>query len=499
MPSNAQSRPAGSDLARPVVIASNRGPISFEAGEDGELVERRGSGGLVTALTGALSTTGGLWLSAAMSEADRLATDRAPGGRIEILAEDAKYHVRYLAFPADLYDGYYNTISNRILWFVHHYLFDVVRSPRFGPAVSQAWSHFIEANRTFAWALAEEGQRDHAPAFLVQDYHLCLVPAMLRERRPDALIAHFSHTPFSGPDYLRILPRAMVRAVLEGMLGADVLGFHSRMWSENFLLSCRHLDGARVDLRRRAVEYAGRRTLVREYPIAIDADALRREAAGPEVRRVRREIERWRGDAKLIVRVDRTELSKNILRGFVAFEEFLRREPSWRGRVRFLALLNPSRRAIPEYRAYTRECLRAAERINAEHGDRGPKPIEVVVRDDFPRAVAAYSLYDVLMVNPVFDGMNLVAMEGPTVNRRNGPVILSRNAGAASLFGRNALLVNPFDIGETADAIRAALEMPQQDRAARARTIRRTVRSNPPARWVRAQLADLEGVAARRA
>jgi trehalose 6-phosphate synthase len=485
-----------SDPARPIVIASNRGPISFEIGDGRELEERRGAGGLVTALTGALSATGGLWISAAMGEGDRLMAERSPDGHIEVVNEDTKYHVRYLAIAEDAFDRYYNVVANRILWFVHHYLFDVVRSPRFGPGSSRAWRDYVDVNETFAEALAaEERPGGRSPGFLVQDYHLALVPAMLRRRRPHARIAHFSHTPFAGPGYFQILPGEMGRAILTGMLGADVLGFHSQAWSDNFLLCCRNLEGARVNLRSRWVEYRGRRTLVRDYPIAIDTEGLRRSASGPEFRRTRRELTRWRGEAKLVVRVDRTELSKNILRGFLAFEALLRREPAWRGRVRFLALLNPSRRAIPEYRAYTRECLRAAERINRELGAQGWKPVEVVIADDYPRVIAAYSLYDVLLVNPVFDGMNLVALEGPTLNRNAGALILSRNAGAAALLGRHALLVNPFDVGETADALHAALTMPEAERARRARAVRRIVRGNRPSRWVQSQLDDLERAA----
>jgi len=479
----------GAAPGRPLVVASNRGPVQFEVAEDGDVEPSRGGGGLVTALTGALSATGGLWVAAAMTDGDRLATERAPGGRIEIADDDTKYQVRYLSPSAETFDRYYNVVSNRILWFVHHYLFDAPRTPRFGRWVRDAWRDYVAVNRQFADAL---GEADGEPAFLVQDYHLSLVPRMLRERRPDALVAHFSHTPFAGPDYFRILPREMGEGLLRGMLGADVLGFHSDDWAENFLLCCRHLEGVKVDLRRRRVEVDGRTVAVRAYPIAIDAPALRRLAGTPGVRRVRRELARWRGDAKMILRVDRTELSKNILRGFLAYETLLHEHPSLRGGVRFLALLNPSRRGIPEYRSYTRECLRAAERINAELGTPEWQPVTVTVRDDLERAVAAYSMYDVLLVNPVYDGMNLVAMEGPTVNRTGGVLVLSRNAGAHEMLGRHALSVNPFDIGDTADAMLAALEMPEDERGRRAAALRRSLNANTPAKWVGSQLADLE-------
>ncbi len=448
---------------RPVVIASNRGPVAHEVSPDGEVVQRRGGGGLVTGLTGALQMTSGLWVAAAMTEGDRAVAGASPEGRIEVLTEDAKYNVRYLAIEPERFANYYDVISNQVLWFAHHLLFDVVHTPSFGAQTVRAWEDYVAVNRAFADTLAAEGDGEASPAYLIQDYHLCLVPEMLRRRRPDALIAHFSHTPFAGPRYFWILPTAMAEAILRGLL-----------------------------------ELEGHRTVVRVRPIGIDADAISAQAATAEVRAVRRELLRWRGDARMVLRVDRTELSKNILRGFVAFETFLRERPSWVGRVRFLALLNPSRREIPAYRTYTEECLQAAERINRELGGDGPPPIEVVVRDDYPRALAAYGMYDALIVNPVFDGMNLVALEGPVVNRNAGAVILSRNAGAFSLIGRHTVGVNPFDVGETAAALETALAMPREERSRRARAIRSAVWRNPPARWVSRQLEDLELAAARR-
>jgi trehalose 6-phosphate synthase len=483
---------------RPVIIASNRGPVSHDLDTNGEPVQRRGLGGLVTGLTGSLQSTGGLWVASTMTDGDRLMAERSPEGRIEVLTEDAKYHVRYLSIEPATFASFYDVISNRVLWFVHHSLFDLAYTPRFDGETQRAWQDYIEVNRAFADALAAEHSDVAPPAYLVQDYHLSLVPGMLRERRPGALISHFSHTPFAGPRYFWILPHAMAEAILRGMLAADVIGFHANTWAENFLLACRDLPGASVDLRRRRVDLDGRRTEVRVHPIAIDTASMRAAAATTEVRTARRELLRWRGDAKLVLRVDRADPTKNILRGFLAFESFLREQQSWLGRVRFLALLNPSRIEIPEYRRYTEECLRTAERINAEFRGDGPPPIEVALKDDHPRAIAAFTEYDALMVNPLFDGMNLVAMEGPVVNRNAGSLILSRNAGAFSLVGRHAVGVNPFDVGETARALHTALTLPEEERKQRTRSMRAVIGRTSPSRWVSGQLEDLERAAARR-
>jgi trehalose 6-phosphate synthase len=481
-----------------LVVASNRGPLTFERAPDGTLLARRGAGGLVTALTGALAAAEGTWVAAAMSDGDREMV-AAGAGRIDHTQDGVAYRLRYLDLPPELYDGYYNGISNGVLWFAHHYLWDTVRSPEFGRGVDDAWEAYVEVNRRFATAMAEEGERLGGDVrYLVQDYHLALVPRMLRELVPDALIAHFSHTSIAGATYFRMLPARIHDAILRGMLGADVLGFHATAWSENFLLSARQVSGARVDLARSRVGMEGREVFVRIHPISVDAQGMRETAASREIRSLRRELNRWRGNARLILRVDRLELTKNIVRGFRAFELFLRRNPSWIGRVRFLALLSPSRMELPEYREYTEACLAEVERVNAELGTDDWQPIELRLKDDFPGAVAAYGLYDVLFVNPVIDGMNLVAMEGPMLNRRRGVLVLSRNAGAYGRLGRYALGVNPFDLREMADALETALEMPLDERTRRARGLSRLVLANPPARWIGGQLEDLERARRRR-
>ncbi len=483
----------------PLIVASNRGPVTFERDERGELSPRRGAGGLVTALIGALQAAEGLWVAAAMSDGDREMVTGSDGGRVDMRVFGSSYRLRYLDIPPDLYDGFYNRISNGILWFAHHYLWDTVRSPVFDEHDRRAWEDYVQVNRRFAQALAEEATRTGAePVFLVQDYHLSLVPRFLRELRPKALIAHFSHTSMAGPTYFRMLPSEMHDQVLHGMLGADVLGFHATAWAENFLLSARQLPGVRVDLARSRITAGGRTVAVRIHPISVDAGPMRETAASPGVRRLRHELNRWRGNNRLILRVDRLELTKNILRGFLAYELLLRRESSWRGRVRFLALLSPSRMDLPEYREYAEECLAEADRINQELGEQDWAPVEVRFREDYRGALAAYGLYDVLLVNPVIDGMNLVAMEGPLLNRRHGVLVLSRNAGAFGRLGRYAVPVNPFDVRETADALAAALDMPADDRARRARGLSRLVLANPPSRWVRSQLEDLERVRRRR-
>jgi trehalose 6-phosphate synthase len=479
-----QAQPAA--IESPLVVASNRGPVSFHRNDDGELVGDRGSGGLVTALAGVLFESDATWLAAAMTDGDR---DVAAGGHsIDV---DPAGRAGFVDVPPERFAGYYNGIANRVLWQLHHHLFDLSYLPSWDAETRLIWEDYREVNRMFAHALEAEADRD--PVYLVQDYHLSLVPRFLREMQPTARIAHFTHTPFGGQSALSVLPSPMREDLLYGMLGADVLGFQAERWAENFLLSVRDsLRDVHVDVRRRRIRIDNRTVFVRTYPVSLDPVPLRTTARSAQVTAIRRELAEWRGDSHLLLRVDRLELSKNLVRGFQAYETFLHDRPEWRGRVRFLALLPTSRTEIPEYQNYASRTLDLVEMINAKFGSAGWQPIEVRTDESYARAVAAYGLYDALLVNPIFDGMNLVAMEGPLVNRRHGALILSENAGAFARLGRHALAVNPFDVAETADAIWTALEMPRDERIRRARGLTRAVLTRNPVRWLTAQLRDID-------
>ena len=478
--------PLHSAMESPIVVASNRGPVQFERDEEGKLVARRGSGGLVTVLGGVLERDDATWIASAATEGDR---EVAPRGR---RLEGAAQRVRYVDIPADRYDGYYNGIANGLLWFAHHYLWDLPRTPSFGEQTEHEWADYVEANAAFARTLAAEAKQD--PVFLIQDYHLTLVPRMLRELVPEARILHFSHTPFAGRTYLRTLPVEIRSEMLRGMLGSDVVGFQGRQWGENFLLSARELEGVHVDIRAHRAEVDGREVQVRSFPVAVGAFEIRQASESDRAKRLRAQIEKIRGDRRLLLRVDRLEPSKNILRGFLAFELLLQKHPEWRGKVVFLALISPSREEVPAYRDYGADCRATADRINAAFGKEDWTPIVVKVQEDFTYAVAAYAQYDAMVVNPVHDGMNLVAMEGPIVNARGGVLILSRNAGAFGRLGRHALGVNPFDLSETADAMHEALQMPHEERTRRARGMQRSALAHTPATWLAGQLRAIDEV-----
>jgi trehalose 6-phosphate synthase len=479
-------------MEAPVVVASNRGPISYSRDDRGRLVPSKGAGGLVTAMSGVFFHDDATWVAAALSDED---VEIARGGRS--VGAGTTYRVRFVHIPPDRFDLYYNEFSNRVLWFAHHYLWDVPRTPTFGDETSAAWDAYSEANAAFARELAKEARRD--PVFLIQDYHLTLVPRMLRERAPEARILHYSHTPFAGQQFLRILPTRIRESLIRGMAGADVVGFQSRAWAENFLLNARHVPGMHVDLRAgRVTDDAGHTAQVRVFPVAVNPHALREAATTAEARVGRAEADEIRDDHVLMLRVDRLEPSKNILRGFLAYELLLKQHREWRKQVSFLALLSPSRDKLVEYQTYGDDCLSTAERIDEEYATRSWHPIHVKVQEDFLYAVGAYGAYDTLVVNPVFDGMNLVAMEGPLMNDRQGTLVLSRNAGAYERIGRYAFTTNPFDIQETADAMHAALSLPMDERQRRARGLTRSVLAHTPETWLWNQLEAIDEATRRR-
>jgi trehalose 6-phosphate synthase len=490
------------------LVASNRGPISYQFDADGSLAGQRGGGGMIAGVTAGLAALGPeasvTWICAALNEADRAAAQQEDGTR-----DEGGIPVRMLDIPAGVFDRAYNNVANSALWFLHHMLFDMPNQPQFNHGFRGDWEAYLAYNAAFADAVAEEAARDQPPSgrlrVLIQDYHLCLVPRLLRDRlggaAPDAGIGHFCHTPWAPPDYYRLLPVDAGRALLDGMLGADRVGFHAERWAAAFTDCCAALLRAEVERtglpagQERGpvgrVTYRGHVTEVAVHPLGVDAVELQARARAGDVQAQVSALRRAAGDRKLIVRVDRTELSKNIVRGLEAYRELLATRPQWRDRVVHLAFAYPSRSAVPEYRAYTDRVQQLALEITEEFGTADWDPLILEVKDDYPRSLAAYALADVLLVNPIRDGMNLVAQEGVVLSERGCALVLSREAGAAATLAADALLVNPFDITETAEALHRALAMPDAERRRRGAGLAATAAADPPARWLGDQLASL--------
>ena len=473
-------------------MASNRGPVSFSRDDQGQISARRGGGGLVSGLSSVASHADVLWVCAALSDADRAAARAAPGGMLSLDGAAGGSEVRMLDIPAAIFNRAYNTVANSVLWFVHHMLYDTPNQPQFGLAFRRDWEAYREYNMAFAKALADSSTGATDVRAIVQDYHLTLAPRMLSELRPGIKIAHFSHTPWAPVEYFRLLPDAVGTEVLTGILGADHAGFLSRRWADAFVDCCEQLLGAKVDRMRSEVTYQGHTTGIGVHPLGVDGPELAERASQPDVTDRMAQLSEVIGDRKLIVRVDRTELSKNIVRGLVAYRELLMSHPEWLGKVMMLALAYPSRHDLPEYREYAASVQRLASQIEDEFGTPEWRPIVLSAHDDYPRSLAGYRLADVLLVNPVRDGMNLVAKEGPIVSDRGCALVLSREAGAADELGGNALLVNPFDINATVQALHEALVMPEQERQRRCQSLAAAGGAVPPSAWLASQLAALQ-------
>ncbi|WP_406177705.1 trehalose-6-phosphate synthase [Streptomyces canus] len=457
--------------AAQVLVASNRGPVSYEVREDGSLRPKRGGGGLVSGLSAIGPEAGALWVCSALSDGDREAVRQGVG-------EDG---VRMLAIPADVHADAYNGIANSVLWFVHHLLYQTPLEPAFDAEFRRQWGSYETYNRAFAEALAEEA--GEGAAVLVQDYHLCLVPGMLRELRPDLRISHFSHTPWAPVDYFRMLPDDIAGRLLRGMLGADRLGFLTRRWADAFTACAEQFAGGLGDTR------------IGVHGLGADADFLRARSHEADVEErivaLREEIGAGR---RTIVRVDRTELSKNIVRGLLSYRRLLESRPEWRERVVHVAFAYPSRQDLAVYRDYTAEVQRVADEINSQYATPGWTPVVLHVKDDFARSLAAYRLADVALVNPIRDGMNLVAKEVPLVADEGCALVLSREAGAYEELGDDAIVVNPYDVEQTAAALHEALTMPAHERAERAKRLAAAATALPPAQWFLDQLNALKAV-----
>jgi trehalose 6-phosphate synthase len=458
-------------VRRKLIVVSNRGPV--RVARDGSV--HRSSGGLATALRSLLQHQDVTWIASATSDGERaLAGDTL---------QQENYRLHLVAHDPQAYDWYYNVVANPMLWFVQHSLWELAYTPKVDAAFHRAWRDgYAAVNEAFARAVLAELEREPDAAVFFHDYHLYLAPKLVRNSRPDATLMHFVHVPWPQPDYWGVLPRAIRCAIHEGLIANDVIGFHTERWRRNFVYSARELLGD--DVTRKTVT----------APISVDPAEFDELGESEPVLAAEREIVAQRPE-KLVVRVDRTDPSKNIVRGFGAFEIYLAAHPEMHRRVRMLALLDPSRQDVPEYAEYLGAIEREARRVNDRFQQQGWTPVELRIEDDFPRSVAAYKQFDVLLVNAIFDGMNLVAKEAPLINARDGVVVLSENAGAHAELGDWALTVNPFDVAGQAEAIHEGLTLDQDERHRRLESIRAHVRAHDVNEWLDVQLAALDRVA----
>ena len=468
-------------------MVSNRAP--HEPKPEGGF--KRGAGGVITALLTLADAMSADWVACARNNAERqLAHEQRGPLSVPLLVSSSRLH--YVTPSPEQYEMYYSVFANPVLWFIQHYLWDLGNEPVIDDRIHQAWNDgYVEVNRQVAAKVVEVGREaPRRPLVLVHDYQLYLVPRLVRQALPQAIIQQFVHVPWPTPQYWKVLPKHMRDAILEGVLGCDIVGFQSSLDVRNFLLTCEENLGLQVDERERAVLFGGRVVYARHYPISIDVAATSRLAESRGVKRQERELSSWR-PRRLIVRIDRTDPSKNIVRGFIAYEKLLRYHPELRREVQFWAFLQPSRQDVAVYSRYLRQIRQSVGRINSEFGADGWLPIRLEIGESERKAMAALRNFDVLLVNPVYDGLNLVVKEGALVNQTGGVIVLSENAGAHEELQAHVLSVNPFDVEATAAAMYAGLTMAPEDRRRLNEGAREVVRSNDITRWISRQVQDL--------
>jgi trehalose 6-phosphate synthase len=462
-----------------LAICSHRGPITYRRTSAGVHALPAGPGGLVTAVAAAASRLGATWLYAASSDGDREIARSHPDG----IAQEGMA-LRLLDLPGPEHRAHYEVISSALLAPLFHYVFSLTYAPAFTRDVRTAWAAYRCINEIFGEAVRMLPVQD---AVLVEDTQLMLVGAAVRDRpnAPDVPLAYFHHVPWCEPSYFGILPEPLRHEILVAMLAYDSCGFHCQRWADAFMACCeRFLPGARRDGDR--VEWHGRSTHVAVIPAAIDSYAVRASVASSDAAAWRNRFEVLKGDRRLFVRVERADPSKNAVRGLRAYELLLERRPDLVTTTRLLAVVTPVRGWVNEYREYFAATQQVAAEINDRFRDDGEVVSLAVAKDahrpDHARAVAALAVADIHVVNPTFDGLNLVAMEGAVAG--DAALVLSENAGAHDLLKSAALSVNPFDIEQTADAMELAVEWSEPHRRREAARLRALVEARTPEQWI---------------
>jgi len=465
-----------------VIVVSNREPYIHESGPGGVVI-RRPASGLVTAVEPVMRACSGTWIAHGSGSADRTVVDRhdrvgVPPGRNE-------YVLRRIWLSPEEEQGYYYGFANEGMWPLCH-----VAHVR--PVFRESdWEQYQIVNQRFADAVVAEA-RGEDPVVLVQDYHFALVPAMIRARLPRATILTFWHIPWPNPESFGICPWR--REILEGMLGSTILGFHTRFHCKNFIETVDRFLEARIEHEHSTISFKGDETLIESYPISIEWPSEQERASWPSVAECRRRVfERMALPAGtcLALGVDRFDYTKGILERLHAVERLLEKRPEWIGRFVFLQVAAPSRTLLEEYQTFQERIARVTERINKRFGRPDYLPIHLLAQHHEHDAVTElFRACDVCVVTSLHDGMNLVCKEFVAArDDEQGALILSRFAGAAREM-TEALIVNPYHVEETADALHRAATMPPAEQRERMASLRMTVRENNVFRWAGHMLID---------
>ncbi|MDE2841975.1 MAG: trehalose-6-phosphate synthase [Chloroflexota bacterium] len=479
---------------RSLILASNRGPVEHYVAPDGRAEARRGSGGIVTALNSLAQTAPFTWVASAMGEGDRLVASSARDSSCKSPLPGHKIDLRYVVTPRRVYHKYYNILCNPLLWFLQHYMWNPPYNPNVDASVHDAWQGgYIPVNQGFAQEIVAQARANELPPVVIShDYHLYLVPELVRREVPDAIIQHFVHIPWPAARYWQLIPSYITRRICSSLASADIVGFQTSQDRDSFLDSVEtFVPGARVDRDRHIIHGEDITSEVRVYPLSINVPEVQRIASSPRALEHEENLLALRGATSTIVRIDRAEPNKNVVRGFRAYELLLNRYPDLQGKVNFLAFLVPSRTHIRQYQRYMEEIGQLVNQINGKFGSDDWQPITAYMENNYTQAIAGMKLYDVLLVNTLIEGMNLVAKEGPVVNTRDGVLVLSETSGAYDQLAEGAVPVSPTDVEGTMEALYAAITMPADERKRRAAALSDAVNRQDINHWICRQLEDV--------
>ncbi len=477
-----------------LIVVSNRGPVEFHK-KNSKVEMKRGAGGLVSTLLPIMETLNGVWIASAMTPGDVEVAKRFPDNKVPIPEEDPRFWVPFVVVDPRRYECYYSVISNPLLWFVQHYMWNSPYTPTIDDKIHQSWKQgYKYVNHKFAEKVLEESEKNEKePLIMLQDYHLYLCPTYIRKKLKDTFLSQFIHIPWPQSEYFSIIPEYMRKEIIEGLLSNNLLGFHLPRYVTNFIQTCEEYADE-VDYGNGIIWHKGMATHVKSYPISVDYEGIKELARSPGVLEKEKLIKEIKGDYFLFYRTDRIDLSKNIIRGFEAYELFLHKYPQYHGKVKFLTTGKPTRQQIREYHNYYYDVIEIIEDINVKYATDDWKPIEWIFKADYNLVVAAFKNYDCLIVNPIADGMNIVPKEASVVNECQGSVILSGKAGCFEELKEHVLAVNPYDISQTAEAYHQAIQMSENERNKRLNKLKDIVARRTIYHWISEQFEDIEKI-----
>ncbi|MBI5459561.1 trehalose-6-phosphate synthase [Methanobacterium sp.] len=477
-----------------LIVVSNRGPVEFHK-KNSKVEMKRGAGGLVSTLLPIMETLNGVWIASAMTPGDVEVAKRFPDNKVPIPEEDPQFWVPFVVVDQRRYECYYSVISNPLLWFVQHYMWNSPYTPTIDDKIHQSWEQgYRYVNQKFAEKVLKESKKNEKePLIMLQDYHLYLCPTYIRKKLKDTFLSQFIHIPWPQSEYFSIIPEYMRKEIIEGLLSNNLLGFHLPRYVTNFMQTCEEYTDE-VDYENGIIWHNGQATHVKSYPISVDYEGIKELAHSPGVLEKEKLIKEIKGDYFLFYRTDRIDLSKNIIRGFEAYELFLHKYPQYHGKVKFLTTGKPTRQQIREYHTYYYDVIEMIEDINVKYATDDWKPIEWIFKADYNLVVAAFKNYDCLIVNPIADGMNIVPKESSIVNECQGSVILSEKAGCFEELKEHVLAVNPYDISQTAEAYHQAIQMSEKERHGRLDNLKDIVARRTIYHWISEQFEDIEKI-----